>query len=103
MPLVPVAGRPPVPPGHEVSMNFSTIRALTLDLDDTLWPIAPAIARAEVVLHAWLARNAAATATRFDVAALRVLRDEMAHARPDIAHDFSAVRRESLRRALVEA
>jgi putative hydrolase of the HAD superfamily len=84
-------------------MNFSTIRALTLDLDDTLWPIAPAIARAEVVLHAWLARNAAATATRFDIAALRVLRDEMAHARPEIAHDFSAVRRESLRRALIEA
>ena len=84
-------------------MNFSTIRALTLDLDDTLWPIAPAIARAEVVLHAWLARNAAATATRFDIAALRVLRDEMARARPEIAHDFSAVRRESLRRALVEA
>ena len=31
-------------------MNTQPIRALTLDLDDTLWPIAPAIARAEEAL-----------------------------------------------------
>jgi putative hydrolase of the HAD superfamily len=77
-----------------------TVRALTLDLDDTLWPIAPAIARAESVLHAWLAREAPATAGRFDVAALRVLREAVAQDSPALAHDFSALRRESLRRAL---
>jgi 2-haloalkanoic acid dehalogenase type II len=80
-----------------------TVRALTLDLDDTLWPIAPAIARAETLLHAWLAREAPATARRFDVAALRALRDAVAREAPDIAHDFSAVRRASLRRALAAA
>ena len=34
------------------------LKALTLDLDDTLWPSAPAIAAAEKKLHAWLEREA---------------------------------------------
>ena len=38
-------------------MNTAIVRALSLDLDDTLWPIAPAIARTEARLHAWLART----------------------------------------------
>jgi putative hydrolase of the HAD superfamily len=85
----------------QFSMNLATIRALTLDLDDTLWPIAPAIASAEVVLHRWLAEHAPATAARFPIVALRAQRDEVARLQPAIAHDFSAVRRESLRQALV--
>lgn len=84
-------------------MNPDSIRALTLDLDDTLWPIAPAIARAETVLHAWLRGAAPATAAAFDITALRARRDEVSRSRPDIAHDFSAVRRESLRLALRDA
>ena len=79
------------------------IRAITLDLDDTLWPIAPAIARAEQALHLWLQERAAHTAARFDVVALRAIRDRVATTRPDIAHDFTAVRRESLRLALIES
>lgn len=84
-------------------MNPHSIRALTLDLDDTLWPIAPAILRAEQVLHAWLCEQAPSTAGRFDIAALRAKRDEVSVSQPHIAHDFTAVRRESLRLALVEA
>jgi putative hydrolase of the HAD superfamily len=77
--------------------------ALTFDLDDTLWPIWPAIARAEVVLHRWLGEHAPATAARFDVAGLRVLRNRVAAENPQWLHDLSAMRRESLRMALVEA
>ncbi|HEX6706964.1 MAG TPA: HAD-IA family hydrolase [Albitalea sp.] len=84
-------------------MNTFPVRALTLDLDDTLWPIAPAIARAETVLFDWLRVHAPATAARFDILALRERRDEVSRTRPDIAHDFSAVRRESLRLALADA
>jgi 2-haloalkanoic acid dehalogenase type II len=84
-------------------MNSSSIRALTLDLDDTLWPIAPAIARAEKVLHQWLCERAPGTARRFDIVALRAMRDEVSRSQPAIAHDFSAVRRESLRLALLAA
>src|ERR1700704_4562582 len=88
---------------HMNSQIVQTIRAITLDLDDTLWPIWPAIVRAESALHAWLSENAPLTAQRFDVVALRDRRDEVARTQPGIAHDFSAVRRESLRLALAEA
>ncbi|HEX3140470.1 MAG TPA: HAD-IA family hydrolase [Rhizobacter sp.] len=78
-------------------------RALTLDLDDTLWPIWPTIDRAETVLHGWLAEHAPLTAGRFDRAGLRALRDEVAAQNPHWLHDLSAIRHESLRRALQHA
>ncbi|HEX6364409.1 MAG TPA: HAD family hydrolase [Albitalea sp.] len=84
-------------------MNSLPVRAITLDLDDTLWPIAPAIARAEVALHRWLAQHAPATAARHDIEALRVLREAVGRELPALAHDFSAMRLESLRRALAAA
>jgi putative hydrolase of the HAD superfamily len=51
-------------------------------------------------LHAWLARHAAATAQRFDVAGLRALRGQLAAEQPARAHDLSHLRRASLGRAL---
>ncbi|WP_284616311.1 HAD family hydrolase [Aquabacterium humicola] len=76
------------------------IAALTLDLDDTLWPIWPAIARAEDVLLRWLAEHAPATAAGHDAASLRVLRNLVAAEQPDWSHDLSRIRLESIRRAL---
>jgi HAD superfamily hydrolase (TIGR01549 family) len=76
------------------------LRAHTLDLDDTLWPIWPAIARAEDALHAWLAEHAPRCAQRYPVAAMRALRDRVAAENPHLAHDFSAQRRLSLAAAL---
>ncbi len=78
-------------------MNF---RALTLDLDDTLWPVWPAIARAEETLHCWLAEHAPRTAERYPPAAMRLLRDQVARDNPQLAHDFSAQRRLSLATAM---
>jgi putative hydrolase of the HAD superfamily len=76
--------------------------ALTLDLDDTLWPIWPTIDKAETTLHDWMRQHAPATAVRFDRAALRALRNEVAASRTDWAHDLSAIRQESLRQALLQ-
>ncbi|ABM95448.1 HAD family hydrolase [Methylibium petroleiphilum] len=86
-------------------MNLDTgkLRALTLDLDDTLWPIWPTIARAESALQAWLQRHAPRVTERFDLAAMRADREAVARERPDWAHDLSALRRESIRRLLVAA
>lgn len=83
-------------------MGFAAghLRAITLDLDDTLWPIEPVIAEAESVLHAWLAKHAPAVAERFDSAALRLLRDEVARDKPEWAHDFTRVRHLSISLAL---
>jgi HAD superfamily hydrolase (TIGR01549 family) len=79
------------------------VQALTLDLDDTLWPIAPVIERAEQAMHAWLAARAAATASSHGLDGLRRLRAEVARDWPHRAHDLSALRLESIRRALVLA
>lgn len=80
-----------------------TLRAITLDLDDTLWPIWPAIARAEEALHDWLSRHAPRCASRFPVSAMRALRDRVARENPHLAHDYSEQRRLALAAALRES
>ncbi|MBK8070879.1 MAG: HAD-IA family hydrolase [Ramlibacter sp.] len=85
-------------------LDLSRIRAVSIDLDDTLWPILPTIERAEKALHDWLAAHAPMTAALFSSpAALREIRDYMAANRRDLRHDLSAVRRESIRLALYRA
>ena len=80
------------------------IKAITIDLDDTLWPIWPTIERAEQVLLDWLGAHAPMTAALFsNPAALREIRGEMTTSRPDLKHDMSALRRESIRLALYRA
>lgn len=86
------------------SLDTSRIRAITIDLDDTLWPIWPTIARAEAVLLQWLTDHAPATATLFSsTESLRAIRNQMVSLRPDLLHDLSALRRESIRLALTQA
>ncbi len=77
-------------------------RALTLDLDDTLWPVWPAIERAEAVLHAWLTDHAPATAAAFDTPALRAVREQVGREHPEQAHDLSWLRQTSIARALAQ-
>ncbi len=82
-------------------LDISKIKAVTLDLDDTLWPIWPVIERAEDALAAWLRRHAPATAPLFaDVAERLRLREHVVSARPDIGHNMSALRLEVIRQAL---
>ncbi len=89
---------------HPQQLDIPRIRAITLDLDDTLWPIWPTIERAEAVLLAWLAEHASATARLFEnTEALRAIRNQMSTLRPDLRHDLSALRRESIRMALAQA
>ena len=80
-----------------------TLQALTLDLDDTLWPVWPCIRRAEALLRDWLVQQAPATAAAHDPAAMRAIREAVLRDRPDWQHDLSALRREGLRRALLAA
>ena len=85
-------------------LDITRIKAISLDLDDTLWPIWPTIERAEKVLHDWLADNAPMAAALFSSpSALRQIRDHMAANRPELKNDLSAVRRESIRLALYRA
>ena len=80
------------------------VKAITLDLDDTLWPVWPAIERAEKALENWLAQRAPMAAALFAHPKARLdLREQVAHARPDLKHNLSAVRREMIRLALSRA
>ena len=93
-----------VRPVPNPSLDTSRIRAISIDLDDTLWPIWPTITRAESVLLDWLTHHAPATAALFsDTEALRAIRNQMVTLRPDLKGDLSALRRESIRLALTQA
>jgi FMN hydrolase / 5-amino-6-(5-phospho-D-ribitylamino)uracil phosphatase len=89
-------------------IDISKIKAISLDLDDTLWPIWPVIERAEKALLNWLSDNAPMTAAMFSSpTALREIREYMANVmlkqRPEMRHDLSAIRKESIRLALYRA
>lgn len=80
------------------------VRAITLDLDDTLWPIWPTIARAERQLQDWLRARAAATADLLaDDLQRHGLREQVMRERPELKHQLSAIRTEMIRRALTQA
>ncbi len=72
------------------------IRALTLDLDDTLWPIEPVVLRAEAELDAWLAQHCPEVAAAWPIEAMRALRTRVHADNPELAHDFTALRKLSL-------
>jgi len=76
------------------------IRAITLDLDDTLWPFAPIGARIDQVLHDWMTVHSPATAAMYPVEAMRELRVRSFADHPHLHHDLSALRRLTLREAL---
>jgi FMN hydrolase / 5-amino-6-(5-phospho-D-ribitylamino)uracil phosphatase len=85
-------------------LDITRIKAISLDLDDTLWPILPTIQSAEKVLHQWMVDHAPMAAALFsNPAALHDIRNHMAASRPDLKNDLSAVRRESIRLALYRA
>ena len=78
------------------------VRAITLDLDDTVWPFAPIGERIEQALDAWLREHCPGTARRFPIPAMRELRNQVYAGHPHLAHDMSALRRLTIERALRE-
>jgi putative hydrolase of the HAD superfamily len=74
-------------------LDTSKIKAITLDLDDTLWPIWPTIAHAETVLQQWLHPHAPLAAQVFaDPVQRQALRDAAIESAPTRTHDLSAIR-----------
>lgn len=82
-------------------LELGKVRAISFDLDDTLWPIWPTIERAEKALLDWLQANAPLTAVLFgNAGAIRELREQVGSTMPELKHNLSAVRRELIRLAL---
>jgi 2-haloalkanoic acid dehalogenase type II len=94
--------------GHHSRLATQTstvpnIRAITLDLDDTLWPSAPTLTRAEQRAHAWLETHAPAVAAMWSIERLRTLRLSIHASRPELQHDFLRIRRLAMHSAFEQA
>ena len=83
-------------------MKYS-LRALSIDLDDTLWPIWPVIERAESALDSFLQQYCPNTAKKFPMEKMRELRVNIVDMYPGIEHDFTQQRKLSLLHALRES
>ena len=83
-----------------MTFDLRQVAALTLDLDDTLWPVRPTLVAAEQVLAHWLQAHAPDTARGMAPGAMLALRAQVAAEHPHWAHDLSAIRLETIRRAL---
>jgi FMN hydrolase / 5-amino-6-(5-phospho-D-ribitylamino)uracil phosphatase len=68
------------------------ILAITIDLDDTLWPVMPALERADRDLDNYLRQHYPQVARTWPIPAMRQLRARVAAERLDLAHDFTAQR-----------
>ena len=83
-------------------VDFSKIRALSFDLDDTLWPIRPVIERAEKTLQAWLVSEFPNTAEFFEHNNVLDLRTAVFSDFPNHYYDLTFLRKECIRRILKE-
>ena len=77
------------------------IRAITLDLDDTLWAIDPVIRDAEATLRNWLADNFPEVVARFSTGDMLDVRRGVMEAYPDRRHDLRFVRKTVLAKVAV--
>ena len=85
-------------------LDLTRIRAISLDLDDTLWPVLPTLKAAEAAQHQFLSEHAPATATLLQDKATanairQSVRDDFAH----LSHDMTHFRQQFIRRALAQA
>ncbi|MBV8633951.1 MAG: HAD family hydrolase [Burkholderiaceae bacterium] len=76
------------------------VKAVLFDLDDTLWPIAPTIIRAEGLQHDWLAIHAPALVARHSREDLRARRVDLAQTDPRYRYDLWSLRHTALVEAL---
>lgn len=77
-----------------------TLHAITLDLDDTLWPVGPTIRNAEAEANAWFAVHAPRVLEQWDGPRRMRLRQQIVDAEPARSHDLGHIRREMFRRML---
>lgn len=86
-----------------LSFNARHILAISLDLDDTLWPVLPTLIQADKTLKVWLTEHAPATAGRLTPEARAHWRNAVVARHPERAHDMSFIRLQLLRDAISDA
>jgi putative hydrolase of the HAD superfamily len=86
-----------------VEFTLHRIRAITLDLDNTLWDIDPVIRRAEATLWAWLTDNYPRIPATFSPEALLEMREAVVEEHLDKSHDLRFLRKKVLTQVAVHA
>jgi putative hydrolase of the HAD superfamily len=81
-------------------MPHASIKVITFDLDDTLWNVAPVLVAAEDAVYDWLSRHTPEVTARYSPDALRKERWQFWKSQPELAHQISQLRIESLRQVL---
>jgi len=79
-----------------------TIKVLSFDLDDTLWPCLPTIMRAEKLLFQWLSDHVPEITQSYDINQLRDKRRSLINSHPELAHDLTRLRIKSFERLAKE-
>ena len=72
------------------------IRALTFDLDDTLWDNRPVLMAAEQTLYDWLCRHYPRIRLRYCLEDMWKLRQDLLQRDPELRNDVTALRKASL-------
>jgi len=76
--------------------DLSNVRAICFDLDNTFWDVMPVIERAEAAMYDFLTLKYPRVTAAMTVEMLRKARQETARAYPQMAHDFTFLRRQTL-------
>lgn len=79
-----------------------TIKLLTFDLDDTLWPCMATIKRTEQRLHQWFSNFHPKITDQYSIKHLREKRLQIAKVHQHIAHDLTALRKKSFLELSIE-
>lgn len=73
------------------------IRAITFDLDGTLWDLEPVIAEADHKLHQWFAQHYPSISSAFSIYDMRKLRTKLLKRDPTLRHDVTELRKSSMK------
>jgi putative hydrolase of the HAD superfamily len=73
------------------------VRAICFDLDNTLWDVWPVIIRAEQKMYDFLAQRYPRVVATMTLEMMRSAREQTAAAYPQMAHDFTFLRMQTLR------
>ncbi len=73
------------------------VRAICFDLDNTLWDVWPVIMRAEQKMYDFLAQRYPRVVASMTIEMMRSAREQTAAAHPQMRHDFTFLRKQTLR------
>src|SRR3954469_17966676 len=84
-------------PESRIPNPMPAIRAICFDLDNTLWDVWPVIHRAERAMYEFLKERYPRVVAEMTIEAMRAARERVALEHPQMQHDFTFLRKQSLR------